>query len=209
MSEDLIKDTADQETSEKESSGETTEKKKDASSGAWRRIAAPRWYAVHTYSGYENKVKANLEKLVENRGMQDVVLQIVVPTETVVEQREKGNRTRERKIFPGYVLVKMLVTDDSWYLVRNAQGVTGFVGQGSEPIPLSDEEIRRLGIEKTTIELNIKVGDIVKIIGGPFKGWEGVVEDVVAEKKILKTRVDMFGRSTPVELEFDQVDKLS
>ncbi len=177
--------------------------------GFFRRLKEPKWYIVHTYSGHEDKVKTNLEKLVENRGMQDLVLQVIVPKETVIEHKETGNRARERKTFPGYVLVKMIVTNESWYLVRNTQGVTGFVGQGSEPIPLSDEEIRRLGIEKVEITLNINVGDNVKIISGPFKGFTGLVEEVNADKQTLKTKVDMFGRATPVELEFDQVDKLN
>ena len=177
--------------------------------GFFRRLKEPKWYIVHTYSGHEDKVKTNLEKLVENRGMQDLVLQVIVPKETVIEHKETGNKARERKTFPGYVLVKMIVTNESWYLVRNTQGVTGFVGQGSEPIPLSDEEIRRLGIEKVEIVLNINEGDNVKIISGPFKGFTGLVEKVNADKHTLKTTVDMFGRATPVELEFDQVDKLN
>ena len=185
------------------------EEKDEIPAGFWRRYKEPKWYVIHTYSGYENKVKDSLEKLVENRNMQDLVLEIVVPTETVVEHRETGNKTREKKVFPGYVLVKMIVTNESWYLVRNAQGVTGFVGQGSEPIPLTDEEIRRLGIDKIEIELNINVGDMVKIISGPFKGFAGVVEEVNGEKQTLRTKVDMFGRATPVELEFNQVDKLN
>lgn len=178
--------------------------------GFFRRLKEPKWYIVHTYSGHEDKVKTNLEKLVENRGMQDLVLQVIVPKETVVEHKEgtKLSKSRERKVFPGYVLVKMIVTNESWYLVRNTQGVTGFVGQGSEPIPLSDEEIRRLGIEKIEIVLDIEAGDSVKIISGPFKGFTGEVEEVNADKQTLRTKVDMFGRLTPVELEFDQVDKL-
>ena len=167
-----------------------------------------RWYVVHTYSGHENKVKLNLEKLVENRGMQDLVLQIIVPTEDRVEVRGDKRVVKTQKIFPGYVIVKMIVTNESWYLVRNTQGVTGFVGQGSEPIPLSDEEVRRMGIEKTVVVVNVEVGDGVRIISGPFKGFSGVVEEVNADRQVIKTRVDMFGRSTPVEVEFDQVDKI-
>ncbi len=185
------------------------DEKDDVPAGFWRRYKEPKWYVVHTYSGYENKVKTNLEKLVENRNMQDLVLEIIVPTETVVEHKETGNKTREKKIFPGYVLVKMIVTNESWYLVRNTQGVTGFVGEGSEPIPLTDEEVRRLGIEKTVIVLNINVGDTVKIISGPFKGFTGHVEDVHPDRQTLRAKVDMFGRATPVELEFDQVDPIS
>ena len=176
--------------------------------GFLRRSKEPKWYVVHTYSGHENKVKVNLEKLVENRGMQDLVLQVIVPTEDRVEFKDNQRTVKTRKIFPGYVIVKMIVTNESWYLVRNTQGVTGFVGQGSEPIPLSDEEVRRLGIEKTVIELDIASGDSIKIISGPFKGFAGTVEEVYPDKQTLKAKVDMFGRATPVELEFDQVDKL-
>ena len=174
----------------------------------WRRSKEPKWYVVHTYSGHENKVKTNIEKLVENRGMQDLVLQVIVPTEDRVEMTDTGRKVKTRKVFPGYVIVKMIVTNESWYLVRNTQGVTGFVGEGSEPIPLTDEEIRRLGIEKTVIVLNINVGDSVRIISGPFKGFTGLVEEVNPDKQTLRTKVDMFGRATPVELEFDQVDKI-
>ena len=173
------------------------------------RSKEPKWYVVHTYSGHENKVKVNLEKLVENRGMQDLVLQVVVPTEDRVEFKENQRVVKTRKIFPGYVIVKMIVTNESWYLVRNTQGVTGFVGQGSEPIPLSDEEVRRMGIEKTVIVLNVEVGDNVRIISGPFKGFTGVVEEVNEDKQTIRTKVDMFGRATPVELEFDQIDKIN
>lgn len=177
--------------------------------GFLRRSKEPKWYVVHTYSGHENKVKANIEKLVENRGMQDLVLKVIVPTEDRVEMKDNVRVVKTRKIFPGYVIVKMIVTNESWYLVRNTQGVTGFVGEGSEPIPLTDEEVRRLGIEKTVIVLNINVGDMVKIISGPFKGFTGLVEEVNADRQTLRTKVDMFGRATPVELEFDQVDKLN
>ena len=168
-----------------------------------------KWYVVHTYSGYENKVATNIEKAVENRGMHELIQEVKVPTETVTEIKDNKKREVERKIFPGYVIVKMIVTNESWYLVRNTQGVTGFVGEGSEPIPLTDEEVRRLGIEKTVIVLNINVGDMVKIISGPFKGFTGLVEEVNADRQTLRTKVDMFGRATPVELEFDQVDKLN
>ena len=172
------------------------------------RSKEPKWYVVHTYSGHENKVKVNLEKLVENRGMQDLVLKVVVPTEERVEFKDNKRVVKTRKIFPGYVIIKMIVTNESWYLVRNTQGVTGFVGQGSEPIPLSDEEVRRMGIEKTVVVLDIEVGDTVKIISGPFKGFSGLVEEVNAERQTIKTQVEMFGRETPVELEFDQIYKV-
>jgi transcription termination/antitermination protein NusG len=169
----------------------------------------PKWYVVHTYSGHENKVKVNIEKIVENRGMQDLVLNIVVPTEDRVEINKDGQRKiKTRKMFPGYVIVKMIITNESWYLVRNTQGVTGFVGHGSEPVPLTNEEVRRMGIEKITIRLDVEPGDSVKVINGPFESFMGIVEDVNMEKQTLKVKISMFGRETPVELEFGQVDKL-
>lgn len=167
-----------------------------------------KWYVIHTYSGHENKVKINIEKLVENRGMQDLVLDIVVPTEDLVEIKNGQRKVKSRKMFPGYVIVKMVVTNESWYLVRNTQGVTGFVGHGSEPIPLSDEEVRRMGIEKVYIDLDIEAGDNVKVINGPFESFMGVVEEVNMDKQTMKVKISMFGRDTPVELEFNQVDKL-
>ncbi|MGI6730551.1 MAG: transcription termination/antitermination protein NusG [Anaerovoracaceae bacterium] len=166
------------------------------------------WYVVHTYSGHENKVKVNIEKIVENRGMQDLVLDIVVPTEDHVEIKNGQRKVKTRKMFPGYVLVKMIVTNESWYLVRNTQGVTGFVGHGSEPIPLTKEEVRRMGIEKVYIQMDIEPGDSVKVINGPFESFMGVVEEVNMDKQTLKVMISMFGRDTPVELEFDQVDKI-
>ncbi len=167
-----------------------------------------KWYVVHTYSGHENKVKVNIEKIVENRGMQDLVLDIVVPTEDSVEVKNGQRKVKTRKIFPGYVLVKMIVTNESWYLVRNTQGVTGFVGHGTEPIPLTNEEVRRMGIEKVHVEIDVEVGDNVKVINGPFESFMGVVEEVNIEKETLKVKISMFGRDTPVELEFGQVDKI-
>ena len=168
----------------------------------------PKWYVVHTYSGHENKVKVNIEKLVENRGMQDLVLEVVVPTEDIVEVKGGQRKIKTKKMFPGYVLVKMIVTNESWYLVRNTQGVTGFVGHGSNPIPLTLEEVRRMGIEKIYIDLDIRVGDTIKVINGPFENFMGSVEEVNMEKQTLRARVSMFGRDTPVELDFAQVDKL-
>ena len=167
-----------------------------------------KWYVVHTYSGHENKVKVNIEKLVENRGMQDLVLEVVVPTEDIVEMKGGQRKIKTKKMFPGYVLVKMIVTNESWYLVRNTQGVTGFIGHGSDPVPLTLEEVRRMGIEKIYIDLDIKLGDTVKVINGPFENFMGVVEEVNMAKQTLRARVSMFGRDTPVELDFSQVDKL-
>lgn len=167
-----------------------------------------KWYVIHTYSGHENKVKVNIEKIVENRGMQDLVLSVIVPTEDHVEIKNGQRKVKTRKMFPGYVLVKMIVTNESWYLVRNTQGVTGFVGHGSEPIPLTNEEVRRMGIEKIYIQLDIEPGDSVKVINGPFESFMGVVEEVNMDKQTLKVKISMFGRDTPVELEFGQVDKI-
>ena len=167
-----------------------------------------KWYVVHTYSGHENKVKVNIEKLVESRGMQNLVLDIIVPTEDRVELKNGQRKVKTKKMFPGYVLVKMIVTNESWYLVRNTQGVTGFVGHGSDPVPLTLEEVRRMGIEKVYIDMDINVGDTIKVINGPFENFMGSVEEVNPEKQTLKAKVSMFGRDTPVELDFAQVDKL-
>ena len=170
--------------------------------------AKAKWYVIHTYSGHENKVKVNIEKLVENRGMQDLVLEVVVPTEDRVEFKDGQRKIKTRKMFPGYVIVKMVVTNESWYLVRNTQGVTGFVGHGSEPVPLTNEEVRHMGIEKVYIKLDVNAGDSIKVINGPFESFMGVVEEVNFDKQTLKVRISMFGRDTPVELEFGQVDKI-
>ncbi|MDO4481619.1 MAG: transcription termination/antitermination protein NusG [Bacillota bacterium] len=167
------------------------------------------WYVVHTYSGHENKVKANIEKIVENRNMQDLVLDIVVPTEETVEVKNGQRKVKTRKIFPGYVIVKMVMTDESWYLVRNTQGVTGFVGHGSKPIPLTEEEVRKMGIETVRVEIDVEPGDMVRVISGPFDSFIGTVDEVNEEKQTIKARISMFGRETPVELEFIQVEKLS
>ena len=168
-----------------------------------------KWYVVHTYSGHENKVKVNIEKLVESRGMQDLILDVVVPTEDRVEIKNGQRKIKTKKMFPGYVLVKMIVTNESWYLVRNTQGVTGFVGHGSDPVPLTLEEVRRMGIEKIYIDLDIHIGDTIKVINGPFENFMGVVEDVNEEKETVKAKVSMMGRDIPVELEFAQIDKMS
>ncbi len=167
-----------------------------------------KWYVVHTYSGHENKVKVNIEKMVENRGMQDLILDIIVPTEDRVEIKDGQRKIKTRKMFPGYVIIKMIVTNESWYLVRNTQGVSGFVGHGSEPIPLTDVEVARMGIVKVYIDLDVEVGDTVRVISGPFESFMGEVTEISKEKQVLTVKVSMFGRDTPVELEFGQVDKL-
>ena len=167
-----------------------------------------KWYVVHTYSGYENKVASNLEKTVENRQLQDLIQEIRVPTETVTEIKDNKKRDVERKIFPGYVLVKMVLTDESWYVVRNIRGCTGFVGTSSKPIPLTNEEVAKLGVEKREVEVNYGVGDSVQIVDGPLEGFVGTVEEVDLEKNRVRVTVSMFGRETPVELELDQAETM-
>lgn len=167
-----------------------------------------RWYVVHTYSGYETKVKKIIEKMVENRGMQDLILEIVVPTEDRIEMKDGKRVVKTKKMFPGYIIVKMIVTNESWYLVRNTQGVTGFVGHGSDPIPLTDEEVTRMGIEKIYLDIDIKVGDTVRLVSGPFEGFMGTVKEVNKEKQTLTVIVSFVGRDTPVEVEFGQIDRL-
>ncbi|QUH25426.1 transcription termination/antitermination protein NusG [Serpentinicella alkaliphila] len=164
-----------------------------------------KWYVVHTYSGHENKVKTNIEKIVENRGMDDVILEVKVPTEERVEIKNGKKKIKETKLYPGYVIVKMIMTDESWYLVRNTRGVTGFVGPSSKPIPLTDAEVRAMGVEVIRQEVYIKRGDSVRVISGPFESFVGTVENVSLEKQTFKVRISMFGRETPVELGFDQV----
>lgn len=167
-----------------------------------------KWYVAHTYSGHENKVKANIEKLVENRGMQDVIFEVRVPVEEYVETKNGKKKVKERKMFPGYVMVKMTMTDESWYLVRNTRGVTGFVGPGSKPVPLTNEEVKLLGVQEALPEVDVNVGDVIKITSGYFENFMGTVENINAEKRKLKVFVSMFGRETLVELDFDQVEKL-
>ncbi len=167
-----------------------------------------KWYVVHTYSGYENKVATNLETIVENRRLQDWIQEIRVPTETVTEIKDNQKREVERKIFPGYVLVKMVMSDESWYVVRNTRGCTGFVGPGGKPIPLTEQEVAALGVEKHEIEINYAVGDTVKIIDGPLENFTGNVEEIDLDKNKVRVVVSMFGRETPVELELDQAELL-
>ncbi len=168
----------------------------------------PRWYVVHTYSGYENKVATNLEKIVENRRLQDLILDIKVPVEKVTEIQDNKKKEVERKVFPGYVLVKMLMTDESWYVVRNVRGVTGFVGPSSKPIPLTDAEVEALNVETKVVTVGYGVGDNVRITDGPLEGFIGIVEEVSIPKNKVKVTVSMFGRETPVEIELDQAELL-
>ena len=166
-----------------------------------------KWYVIHTYSGYENAVKTSIEKFVTGRGMEDKILRMEIPMETVTEVTETGTTKEvERKVFPGYVLIKMVMTDDTWHLVRNVRGVTGFVGSANKPIPLSEEEVLAMGMEKHEIVVNYNVGDHVKIVDGPLASFTGVVEEIEPEKNRVSVMVSMFGRETPVELELDQVE---
>ncbi len=166
---------------------------------------AAKWYVIHTYSGYENKVAKNIETVVENQGLQELITEVRVPTETVLEVKDNKQREVERKIFPGYVIVKMILTDDSWYVIRNIRGVTGFVGPGSKPIPLSEKEVQDLGVETIHVEVNYAVGDSVRVVSGPLEGFVGVVETIDTDKNIVTVTVSMFGRDTIVELELNQV----
>ena len=168
---------------------------------------AAKWYVVHTYSGYENKVASSIEKAVENRRLHDLITAVNIPTEKVVEVKDGKSREVERKLYPGYVLVKMVMTDETWYLVRNTRGCTGFLG-GSKPIPLTEEEIIAMGVEKREIEVNYAAGDSVRVIDGPLAGFIGVVSSVEPDKNKVDVTVSMFGRETPVELELDQVETL-
>ena len=167
-----------------------------------------RWYVVHTYSGYENKVKTDLEKTVENNGMMELVQDARVPMEDVVEIKNGKRRVVQRKVFPGYVLVKMIMTDETWYVVRNTRGVTGFVGPGSKPIPLSEEEVERMLSGGSTVKVDLEAGDQVKILSGPLEDFLGIIETVDTEQQKLRVLVEMFGRSTPVDVEFFQVEKM-
>ena len=170
-----------------------------------------KWYVVHTYSGYENTVKATIEKTVESRHLQDVILSVSIPLETVTEITESGaSKTYDRKVFPGYVLVKMVYSDDTWHVIRNVRGVTGFVGTSSnDPTPLTEEEVYQMGVEKREIVVNYAVGDTVRILDGPLSSFTGTVDSIEVEQNSVSVIVSMFGRETPVEFELDQVELIS
>ena len=172
---------------------------------------AAKWYVVHTYSGYENTVKATIEKTVESRGLQDRILAISIPLETVTEITESGaSKTYDRKVFPGYVLVKMVYSDDTWHVIRNVRGVSGFVGaSGNEPLPLTEDEVYQMGVEKKEIVVNYAVGDTVRILDGPLSSFTGTVESIEVEQNAVNVIVSMFGRETSVEFELDQVEVIS
>ena len=167
-----------------------------------------KWYVVHTYSGYENAVAAAVMKAAENRRMTDLIKEVNIPMETVTEFTDAGEKTVERKVFPGYVLVKMILTDDSWHLVRNVRGATGFVGSDGKAVPLTEQEIYDLGVERREILVGYEIGDEVKVIDGPLSGFLGVVEELEPEKDRVRVVVSMFGRETPVDLELDQVEPI-
>ena len=169
---------------------------------------AARWYVAHTYSGYENTVKATIEKTVQSRQLQNEIITVAIPQETVTEITDAGvTKTYDRKLYPGYVFVKMVYSDDTWHVIRNVRGVAGFVGaSGSDPFPLSDEEVYEMGVEKKEIIVNYAVGDTVKILDGPLSSFTGVVESMEVDKNSVSVIVSMFGRETPVEFELDQIE---
>ena len=171
-------------------------------------MSEAKWYVVHTYSGYENKVKANIEKTIENRHLEDQILEVRVPLEEVVEMRNGAAKQVQKKMFPGYVLLNMVMNDDTWYVVRNTRGVTGFVGPGSKPVPLSEEEMAGLGFSKKEVAVEYELGDTVVVTAGAWKDTIGAVKSINEGKKTLTINVEMFGRETPVELNFTEVKKM-
>ena len=166
------------------------------------------WYVVHTYSGYENKVKANIEKTIENRHLEDQILEVRVPMQDVVEMRNGAKKQVSKKLFPGYVLINMVMNDDTWYVVRNTRGVTGFVGPGSKPVPLTAEEMLPLGISNENVVIDFAVGDSVVVIGGIWKDTVGMIQSINENKQCVTINVDLFGRETPVEISFTEIKKM-
>ena len=168
----------------------------------------PKWYVVHTYSGYENKVKKDLENTIKNRELEDYFFDIIIPMEEQIEIKDGKSKANLKKVFPSYVIVKMIVTEQTWYIVRNTRGVTGFVGSGTDPIPLTDDEIRKMGLELSNVKIDYDINDSVRIIDGALNDSVGTIIEINKEKNKLKVLVSMFGRETPVELEFSQVQKV-
>ena len=166
------------------------------------------WYVVHTYSGYENKVKANIDKTIENRHLEDQILEVRVPMEDVEETKDGKRKLVQKKMFPGYVLIHMIMNDDTWYVVRNTRGVTGFVGPGSKPVPLTETEMDRLGIQNVVVQIDFEEGDSVVVTGGVWKDTVGGVQSINEAKRIVTINVEMFGRETPVEISFAEVKKM-
>ena len=167
-----------------------------------------KWYVVHTYSGYENKVKVNIEKVVENRHLESLIHDIQIPMEEVIEEKDGKQKVSLKKKFPGYVIVKMLMTDESWYVVRNTRGVTGFVGPGSKPVPLTEYEIESMGVIELPKETDLEVGESVRVISGPLREFVATIQEINLKKQKIKAIVDMFGRETLAELDFNQIEKL-
>ncbi|MDF2587756.1 MAG: NusG antitermination factor [Anaerocolumna sp.] len=166
------------------------------------------WYVVHTYSGYENKVKANIEKTIENRKLQDQILEVSVPLQDVIEVKNGVKKKVQKKMFPGYVLLNMEMNDDTWYVVRNTRGVTGFVGPGSKPVPLTEAEMRSMGIKKDDVIFDFELGDTVEVISGVWENTTGIIKQINTHKQIITISVDMFGRETPVEISFTDIRKI-
>lgn len=171
-------------------------------------MSEAKWYVVHTYSGYENKVKANIDKTIENRHLEDQILEVRVPMEEVVELKNGVQKASQKKLFPGYVMIHMIMNDDTWYVVRNTRGVTGFVGPGSKPVPLEQEEMERFGIHRDSMLVDFKVGDIVTVLSGAWEGTVGAIRTMNEQKRSLSINVELFGRETPVELSFAEVRKM-
>ena len=171
-------------------------------------MAEAHWYVVHTYSGYENKVKVDIEKTIENRKLQDQILEVSVPLQEVKKLKNGQRKSSMKKMFPGYVLLYMIMNDDTWYVVRNTRGVTGFVGPGSKPVPLTEEEMENLGIRTNDLIVDFKVGDTIKVVNGAWEDTIGVIQSIDLQKQKIIINVDMFGRETPVELNFTDVEKM-
>ena len=171
-------------------------------------MAEAHWYVVHTYSGYENKVKVDIEKTIENRNLQDQILEVSVPMQSVVEVNNGVEKKADKKMFPGYVLINMVMNDDTWYVVRNTRGVTGFVGPGSKPVPLTEEEMASLGFESPDVQIGLEVGDMIVVTAGAWKDTVGAIKSINEAKKTITINVEMFGRETPVELSFTEVKKM-
>ena len=171
-------------------------------------MSEAKWYVVHTYSGYENKVKANIDKTIENRHLEDQILEVRVPMQDVVELKDGASRQVQKKMFPGYVLINMVMNDDTWYVVRNTRGVTGFVGPGSKPVPLTEEEMRPLGVQSDSVQIDFAEGDNVVVTGGVWKDTVGVIQAINENKQSVTINVDLFGRETPVEISFTEIKKM-
>ena len=171
-------------------------------------MSEAKWYVVHTYSGYENKVKANIDKTIENRHLEEQILEVRVPMQDVVEVKNGAQKVSQKKMFPGYVMIHMIMNDDTWYVVRNTRGVTGFVGPGSKPVPLTDAEINSLGIKDAEVVTNYEIGETIVVISGAWKDTVGMIKEVNLQKQTLTINVELFGRETPVEIHFSEVKKM-